>query len=127
MPSLTPSCPASTLIAGPDPVGPTSICGVLVLDRGKEEQHPDQEREESVTFTSRDGAVLEHSCCDRYIECGIWRADKGRIAREEYRLEPDAERAERDEIDTLRRLGLDDEAQVAQEMRRARLMEGPRS
>lgn len=125
MPLLTPTCPAATIIAGPDPLGPTSICGVLVLDRDKEEQGPDREQEESVSFTTgRDGATVTVACCDAYQQCGIWVAEKDRIRRDGWRLEPDDEIRDRNEVDLLRRAGLDDEARVAQELRHERLREG---
>jgi hypothetical protein len=74
-------CPGAIPLAGPPPLGPSSICGPLALDQEKEEQVGMQGRPTNVVFTSRkDGSTYEAACCGNYTECLIWQAERRRLS-----------------------------------------------
>ena len=86
--SLAPTCPAATVLAGPDPIGPSVICGVLANDRDQEEQGRYRGNTQNVVFTAgKDPSTVIAACCGKYQECVIWQAEKQRIAEDRATLE----------------------------------------
>lgn len=87
--SLNPRCPGATIIAGPEPIGPSVICGPLANDRDLEEQGRFRGDTRNVIFTlGRDRSVVLGACCGRYESCSIWRAERDRIMESRKRLDP---------------------------------------
>jgi hypothetical protein len=80
------------MIAGPDPIGPSIVCGVLSRDRDLEEQGRFRGGVQNVVFTAgKDPSTVITACCDRYQRCLIWRAEKERIAEGRATLETSRE------------------------------------
>lgn len=90
VPDLSVRCPGATLIAGPEPIGPSVVCGPLANDRMLEDQGRFRGSTGNVVFTvGKDPSVVRGSCCGSYTACGIWRAEKDRIRESRSRLDPD--------------------------------------
>lgn len=80
MPAPSPTCPGALSLAGPEPLGPSIICGPLALDREQEDQGRHRGKPLNVVFTSaKDPSVYYGACCGRYTECAIWQAEKRRL------------------------------------------------
>lgn len=78
--SLRATCPGAILLAGPDPIGPTAICGPLANDRDKEGPGRLQGQQNQVIFSAgKDPSTFHGACCGNYQACVIWMKEKERI------------------------------------------------